>query len=504
MSRVRISQLKIGAILSYLTIAFNIAAGLLYTPWMIEQIGQSDYGLHTLANSLITLVLVDFGLGAATSRFIAKYRVENDATAAQRFLSAVYKLYFLLDVVILISLLIVYCFVDKIYVNLSSAELEKFKVVFCIAGFYSLVSFPCANFQGVLIAYEQYIPLKVSSLISKIGTVAFTVFALMQGMGLYALVIVNATWGLISIMFQYIYVRKCIKFGFVKNTATEYREIFTFSLWTTVSAIASRLVFNITPTIIGITVTAATSAIAVFGIVTTIEGYFFTITTAINGMFLPRITKIIQDDDDGAKLTSLSVKLGRYQFALNGLMILGFFLIGKEFILMWMGETYIDAYYGILLVILPGLFYNALQVPVTTLVVMNLVNYQAWVQIATGVCNVILSFVFSYYWGVIGSALSICLSYILRTILILIVIRRKTKISLKTFVNNTYLKMSLPILVSLIVCIPLNQYMLVTSWMTFCMKGMLIVAVYAVTLLIIGLTRDERSNIFRMLIKRGR
>ena len=53
-------QIKIGAILSYFSIILNVGAGLLYTPWMVKMIGQSQYGLYTLANSLISLFLVDF------------------------------------------------------------------------------------------------------------------------------------------------------------------------------------------------------------------------------------------------------------------------------------------------------------------------------------------------------------------------------------------------------------------------------------------------------------
>ena len=51
----RNNQIKLGAIISYLSIGFNILAGLLYTPWMVQQIGKSNYGLYTLATSLITL-----------------------------------------------------------------------------------------------------------------------------------------------------------------------------------------------------------------------------------------------------------------------------------------------------------------------------------------------------------------------------------------------------------------------------------------------------------------
>ena len=40
-------QIKLGAMISYAAIAINIVATLLYTPWMVRQIGQANYGLFT-------------------------------------------------------------------------------------------------------------------------------------------------------------------------------------------------------------------------------------------------------------------------------------------------------------------------------------------------------------------------------------------------------------------------------------------------------------------------
>ena len=96
-------QLKLGAVLSYVSIAINILAGLVFTPWMIDQIGQSDYGMYTLANSLITLFLIDFGLSSATSRYLSKYLAEGRQDLANGFLGMVYKLYLIVDGVILLG-----------------------------------------------------------------------------------------------------------------------------------------------------------------------------------------------------------------------------------------------------------------------------------------------------------------------------------------------------------------------------------------------------------------
>ncbi len=500
--KIKLSQMKIGALLSYFSIGFNIIAGLLYTPWMIDKIGQSDYGLYTLANSLISLFLLDFGLSAATSRFVAKYRAENDEEGLERFLGAIYKLYIIIDAVIFAAFLVIFFCIDNIYQNLTAEELSKFKVIYSIAAVYSVISFPCVTFKGILTAYEKFVPLKSADLFQRVGTVAFTVIALLCGMGLYALVTVNAIWGLLAAGFKFYYVRKSVGVKFVKNTVYEYKSIFGHSLWSTVWSLADRLVFNITPTIIGITVTAASSAIAVFGIVSTIEGYFYTITTAINGMFLSRITKIVQDDPEGKKITALAVKVGRFQLLVNGLIVLGFLVVGKEFILLWMGEEYISAYYGILLVVLPGLFYNALQIANTTIIAQGMIKYQAYIHIAVGFCNVVLSFAFSRLWGVLGASLSIFAAYTLRTILTLILIKKKTNINLKQYFKECYAKMLMPFLISFMICIFTVCRIDLISWKGIIIKGIAVVLISFANIYFFGTTKAEKSNLIKRIVKR--
>ena len=70
-------QLKLGALISYLSIGINILTGLLYTPWMIHSIGRENFGLYTLAMSVISFFVFDFGLSSAVTRFIAKYLAEG-------------------------------------------------------------------------------------------------------------------------------------------------------------------------------------------------------------------------------------------------------------------------------------------------------------------------------------------------------------------------------------------------------------------------------------------
>lgn len=494
-------QIKIGALLSYFSIAFNIISGLLYTPWMVSTIGKSQYGLYTLANSLITLFMVDFGLSAATGRYLSKYNAQGDRESAERFLGAVYKLYMLIDAVIFTILVVLFFFLNQIYTKLTPQELSQFKVVYVIAALFSVINFPFVTFNGILTAYEKFIPLKTADLLYRVFNIGFTLVALLLGMGLYALVTVHAVVGLLTVLAKFIIIKKTIplRVNFRAKEKGMYKEIFGFSVWVTISALALRLVFNITPSILGMTAGAA--AIAIFGIVTTIEGYTYTITTAIDGMFMPKISKLLAGENNEENLNQLFLTVGKFQFILNGLIVAGLAVVGEQFVIQWMGEDFRAAYFGILLVVVPGLFYNSLQIANTTMVVMNKVKMTAFVNLMTGVINVALSFPLSKLFGVTGACISICVAYLVRDIVLNILYHKVLPLNIPQFILQCYLRMLVPLVLTVLWGFGINYLIPGGGWMKILLKGGIVVILYGVHTLTLGLSRQERKKMLR-LIKR--
>lgn len=495
--RISSNQIKIGAILSYLSIGINIIAGLVYTPWMVDIIGKSDYGLYTLSNSLITLFLVDLGLSSAVSRYVAKYRAEGRQDKVNNFLGAVYKLYLIIDAVIFIALIIIYFCIDSIYVKLTPAELGKFKVVYLISASFAVINFPFVTFNGILNSYEEFVHLKLADVIYRILLVALTVITLLLGGRLYGLVVVHAIVGLIIIVYKWIVVKKRIKLrvNWKYSDFSLYKDIFGFSIWVTISSLAQRLVFNITPSILGAVASSAT--IAVFGIVTTIEGYTYTITTAINGMFMAKISRIYECGGEKDELMPLMLSVGKFQYAINGLIVAGFAVIGKEFINLWIGSTYLDAYYGILLVIIPGLFFNSMQIANTAMIVRKKVNLQAWVNLGMGIVNIIMSIILSSYLGVIGACISISIAYMLRAMALLFIYKRVLKIDMARFVINCYIRMGIPIIITIVLGYLMNSLFSNAGWLVFASKGLVIIGIYTAVTLLLGLNSEERNKLLR-------
>ncbi len=472
-------QIKYGALLSYTSIALNILAGLIYTPWMIEKIGQSQYGLYTLCNSLISLFLMDFGLSSATARYLSRYRATGEDEKINDFLGAIYKLYLIIDAVIFLAFAVVYFRLETIYVSLTPEELAQLKVVYLVSASFSLVNFPFVTLNGILTAYERFIPLKLADIIHKVLVIILMVAALLRNHGLFALVTVNAVAGLLITLYKLIVIKRTVpaRINWRHSDKSLYREIFGFSLWSTVAALAQRLIFNITPSILGILCNSG--VIAVFGVIATIEGYAYMISGAINGLFMPKVSRIYAGQDTETSIFPLLMSVGRIQYTLNGLIIAGFAVIGREFLILWMGPAYLDAYAGILLVIIPNLFFNSLQIANTAIVVTKHVSYFACINVIMGLTNVLLAFPLVYHFGMIGSCISIFIAYMLRAVLLNILYRRKLQIDLKTFAKECYCKLAVPILVTIGLGLWITGKVPANGWAGLAVKGCIVVVVYA-------------------------
>lgn len=224
------SQIRYGTLLSYGGLGINILIGLLYTPWMIHSIGRENFGLYTLAISIISLFVFDFGLSSAVSRFLSKYLAEGNQQKANNCLGLVARLYLVLDVVLLLIFVGVYFFIPDIYAKLTVEEIEKFKIIYVIASIFSVLSFPFIPCNGILISNEKFIQLKLCDLAHKLIIVAAMSVCLLLGYGLYALVAVNALAGISTILLKLWCIKKYTRTrpNFNYKSTQERREVFLF------------------------------------------------------------------------------------------------------------------------------------------------------------------------------------------------------------------------------------------------------------------------------------
>ncbi len=494
------NHIKKGAILSYFNLGLNVLIGLVYTPWMIKSIGQADYGLYTLAMSIIGLLAFDFGLGNATTKFICEYLAQKRQDKVDALLGLVFKLYLGLDILILGVFVGVYAFLPQIYEGLTSSELSTFHVIFIIAACYCTLSFPFIPLNGIMTGYEKFVQLKSCDLFQRVFIVVTMAICLICGYGLYALVIVNSAAGIITILLKLYLIRRDtpIRVDISFWDRKEIQRIFSFVIWVTIIALAQRMIFNIAPSILGIF--ADSSHIAILGVAITVESYTYLFANAISGMFLPRVSKFVASENITA-VQELMTRVGRIQLFICGFIFIWFLVFGKSFINLWVGDEYSQVYICSILFLIPIVIQLPLEIGMSYIIASNRVRQQSFIYIGMAVTNIILAIPLSKYYGVLGLSFAIFVSYMVRTISLEIFLHRNMGLNMLTFIKETFVGFSIPFLVSLILFFVISFIPIEDNWLSLIAKGGLSVVGYLLIIMKLGFNEYER-NMLISLIKR--
>lgn len=495
-------NLAFGAILSYLAIAINIVIGLLYTPWMIEQIGSSNYGIYTLATSIIAMFAMDFGLGQAVTKFISRYKSLGEEEKIPGFLGAVYQLYLIISAIIFVLLLVLFFCIEYIYVKLTPEEISNLRIVFIIAGLFSVISFPFQPLNGVLVSNQKFIALKSFDMATKIITVVCIVICLLFKMGLYSLVIVNAGVGLLVILSKFLYVRFFLKIKpkFGKMDGKLIKSIFSFSVFIFIMSVANTLTRGLMPTVLGIT--CGTKEITVYSLANTIVGYIYMIEVALDGMFLPKVTDyVIKEDYEG--LNVFTKKLAVLQMIITGCVMTVFIGCGKEFVFNWVGGEFINVYLGVIIFLIPGYFINTINIGRTIMIANDNIKVLVFNYILNVFICLPLSFGLSYLWGALGIFVSLAICNMLISVIIASVIYRK-KAYLQT--GKLFLHINLrnipAILLTLVICYFVQKHLPTTSLLLVMVKCAFIALIYVVLTCLCLLNKDDYHKLKLKILKK--
>lgn len=500
MKKFKLDQLKMGALLSYFTMAFNIVAGLIYTPWMVSKIGQADYGLYTLANSLIAIFMLDFGLGSAVSRYVAKYRAEGRSEDIRNIMGVIYKLYLLIDAVILGVLVVLYFFLGRIYVELTPAELEKFRILYVIVATYQIIAFPLSPLDGILNAYEKFTQLKICSLLYRLLSVGAVVAVLAFSSDVRIVILATVFAHLITILTKFILTKKYVrlKVNFRAGGRNIYKSLFSFTAWTAVISIMQRFTHSFAPSVLGIT--SGALEIGLYSPAVQIEGYFYSLGMAVNGLFLPRVSRYIANKEED-QILKLMIKVGRYQALALGLAFIGFVCVGQDFMTLWMGPNYAKSYYLTIIILFPTLISATQQIAKTTVIAKKLVKYQALCMSVTGVVGLGISYLLSMKIGAAGVCIGTALTSLANITYMNVIYKKKAGIDVFTFYKKCYLKLIPCYAIILLLSFAATYFIPLTGWLGLGVKAVAVGVIFALTMLIGYSTKEERQQLGKFVKK---
>ena len=500
-------ELRLGIVLSYFLIALNVVSGFLLVPFIIRGIGQSNYGLYTAASSLITMFIVDLGLGTAVTKFISKYRVISTQQEINKLVSVVFYCFLGLAGILLVIFSIIFPLLPNIYSSFTPQELADFRIVFLIVASYSVITFPFMIVNGMLVAYDKIFLAKLADIISKIVFIVITVIVLALNLGLFFLTACYAVHGIVGIALKVFFVKwKTPTRFFSRMSAAEFwkifKEVIAFSIWAAINSFGRVILISFAPTILGFSSAEGqgTGEIAVLSVATQIESYVSLFATAFGSIFYPSISRILfargqVDDESRAEFHAFHIRIARIQVAILALVIVGLILCGQSFINLWVGAGYEKSYYCILAICIPALFFYPLQTAENAMAAIEKIKYCAISTIIATVVGIVSCIIFAYPWGTVGVSVGICIGFMTRTILFNVFFRRYLRIKPFYFYFKAYASFIIPSLAAVGAGVVLNMALNGDTWIIFAAKVLAITSVYLVALALFGLTRQEKDRV---------
>lgn len=399
------SNRRIGSAISMISMVVSATIGLVYTPFVIRFLGDSEYGVYTLATGLISyLSLLDLGLGNALVRYTARVRAQG---RDERNLIGMFLVFYsvIALIAVMIGVGILFHLESFFSASFDEAECVVLKRVFSILLVNTVVAFPASVFSSVVRSCERFIFANTLNLLQNIFSHLVRVILLFMGCRSVSLAVVSLAATIIMMIANVIFCFRFIgiKIGFKKLDRGFYWEIIVYSFFVFLNIVIDQLYANTDKIILGRF--CGSIAVAVYGVGVTFQQYFTLLSTSISGVFLPHITRLSMGKNAKKQMSDTFLRVGHIQLVLLTTICLGFAIFGQLFIQLWVGVGYQDAYYIALLVMVPATVPLSQNIGISILQALNKHRVRSVMYLCIALLNVGISIPLSMKLGGIGTAI---------------------------------------------------------------------------------------------------
>ena len=501
-----VNQLKAGVVLNYVVIILNTVVGLLYTPYMLRMMGQSEYGLYSLVASVIAyLTVLDLGFGNAIVRYTAKFRAEKKTEEQYEMFGMFFLLYLVIGIIAFGIGLGLYFNVGTLFGDtMTAVELDRARIMMLLLVANLAFTFPMSIWGSIIQAYEDFVFQKSLNIFRIILNTAVMICLLHFGYKAVAMVVVQTIFNVLTLVLNFIYCRRKLNihiyFRFKHFHWGFLKEVAIYSFWIFLNAIMDRVYWSTGQFVLGAMV--GTAAVAVFAIAIQLEGMYMQFSTAISSVFLPKVTAMVATNRSRKEISDLFIRTGRMQYIVLAYILSGFIIFGRQFIELWAGAGYSDAY------IISLLFFIPLTVPliqnlgITILQARNEMKFRSVLYIIIALVSLAMQIVLTRFFGGIGCAMGVSGALVVGQILIMnVYYRRRQDLDIKTFWKEISKMSIIPIVLIFSSMLVIRHFFALDSW------GKLILGIAAFSLVYIPLffrfsmTDDERNLFISMFHK---
>lgn len=508
----KVNQLKVGSVLSYVQMAVSVLIGLIYTPVMLRLLGQSEYGLYnTVASTISMLSVLNLGFNSSYIRYFSKYKAQNDKESIYRLNGLFFTIFTIIGAIALACGLFLSFNLELVFdQGLTSSEYQTARILMLLLALNLAVSFPMSVFSNIISAHEKFVFLKLLGMLKTVGGPLVTLPLLFLGYRSVAMVVATLLISLITDILYFIYVKHVLKQRFVFRKVEDgiFKDLFIFTAFIAINTVVYHVNNNVGKLFLGRF--KGTEAVAVYSVGFVLYHYYMQFSTSISSVFTPRVYAIVSItgsnlSEQRLRLTDLFIKVGRIQYLLLALIASGVVFFGKSFVLAWAGEGYEDAYIVAVLLIVASTFDLIQNLGIEIQRAQNKHKFRSVAYALTTVFNFVITWFMSKRYGVIGTALGLSVFFVVSYGLIMnIYYHKKCNIDIVSFWKSIG-RLSLGLILPIAFGVLLNCTVRVDGPAVLVMEIIAYTFVYGSSMWFFGMNQYEKELVtepLKSLIKR--
>lgn len=465
-------SIKVSAIVTYVTMALNIVSGIVITPILINVLGLELYGLYSMFGGLILILsYLDLGIGNAATRYTAKYRTNqrefNNYTTNIILFSLVVVL-----IIFVLSTYVYYNFEIIFSGRLTQKETETASKLFYILSVNLCLTIISNVYLGFCNGCEHFLFPRLLKLINVIVRFVAIYVLVYEYKTIYTVVLIDSFLNLFILIGLLVYVgRNLCGSSMFELSRVDYRKIkkiINFSFWLFVYSTVFSMIWEVGKVISGLLLGSESAAL--YGIAVMLSGYVSFFSVTVTNMYLPLAIKLVARGADDQEVKKINIYIARVSLITFGYLIIGFILVGKDFILLWLGADFSELY------LLTLIMMTSFVLPLTQHFSSHLLEANGYIKYKA------LSLIFFTFIGFIGLLLSYkylgLTAFSLMPMLVLqffqlsqmVIYSKRLKIDIFEFIQKTYLWFT-PFILGILIVVYFLDKIQVVSFFDFLIKG---------------------------------
>lgn len=474
------NQRRAGAVLSYLNIILKNVTNFLYVPLLLRLVGQADYGLFQMTNSVTSsLTILSMGLSSAYVKFYIDYKTKEKTEEIKR-LNGLYLVLFLLISLIslVIGIILVFNTSNLFDKSLSAREIKLTKELMFILVLNIAITFPSSVFDSNIMVNQHFIFQQTRKIFQTIFVPVSSIVLIYLGFGILS---VGLTQLFITFVYLIINIRYCRKklnmqFLFTGFSSGLIKQLLSFSLFILLNQIVDMINNNAPNFIIGMVMGARD--VATFAIALQIKNMFFMLSTSLSSVFVPQVNEYVSSQKTNQVLGDLMIRVGRIQMTILFFILGGFIIVGRFFISIWAGNENMDAYHLIIMMVLPSIIPLSQNVGIEIQRAQNKHIFRSISYSIFAVANIVITYLGAQYFGLEGASFGYIFSILFANGLLMNwYYHTKLSLDMKKFWKNS-LPVVIPFVVATGIGLVIQLYFPVNGYLQFLLQGIIYVIIF--------------------------